>query len=51
MPVEVEALLCELRRKQPVWGPRRLVYELDKAGVAAVPSRAAVYRALVRNSV
>jgi len=49
MTVEVEALLCEMRRKQPRWGPRRLVYELERAGIDAVPSRASVYRALVRN--
>ena len=30
------------------WGPRRLVYELAKAGHRPVPSESAVYRALVR---
>ena len=48
MPVEVEARLLELRRSRPYWGPRRLVFELGKRGVAPVPSESAVYRALVR---
>ena len=38
MPAEVEALLLELRRSHRYWGPRRLVRELAKRGVAAPPS-------------
>jgi transposase len=45
---EVEALVCELRRQHPRWGPIRLVFELDRAGVVPVPSRMSVYRTLVR---
>jgi transposase InsO family protein len=45
---EVEARVCELRRRHPDWGPRRLVFELGRAGVEPVPSRASVYRILVR---
>jgi len=48
MPADVEAMLLELRRSRPYWGPRRLVFELAKRGAAAVPSESAVYRALVR---
>jgi transposase len=48
MPAEVEAVLLELRRSRPYWGPRRLVFELAKSRVAPVPSESAVYRALVR---
>ena len=48
MPAEVEATLLELRRSRPYWGPRRLVFELAKRGVAPVPSESAAYRALVR---
>jgi transposase InsO family protein len=48
MSAEVEAALLELRRSRPYWGPRRLVFELAKRGVAPVPSQSAVYRALVR---
>src|SRR5215469_16240092 len=46
---QVEAVVCELRREHPRWGPRRLVHELAKAGVVAVPSRMSVYRVLVRH--
>ncbi|MDC2961513.1 MULTISPECIES: IS481 family transposase [Streptomyces] len=46
---EVEAVVCELRRRHPGWGPRRLVHELGRRGIAPVPSRATVYRVLVRN--
>ena len=48
MPAHVEAAALELRRSRPYWGPRRLVFELAKRGVAPVPSESAVYRALVR---
>jgi transposase InsO family protein len=48
MPAAVEAVLLELRRSRPYWGPRRLVFELAKRKVAPVPSQSAVYRALVR---
>src|SRR6476646_9090280 len=33
MPAVVEAALLELRRSRPYWGPRRLVFELDRRGV------------------
>ncbi|MFI2349368.1 helix-turn-helix domain-containing protein [Streptomyces sp. NPDC019443] len=46
---EVEAVVCELRRRHPDWGPRRLVHELERGGITPVPSRATVYRVLVRN--
>lgn len=48
MPAAVEAVLLELRRSRPYWGPRRLVFELAKRKVSPVPSSSAVYRALVR---
>ncbi|MFC4611103.1 IS481 family transposase [Streptomyces maoxianensis] len=47
---EVEAVVCELRRRHPGWGPRRLVHELDRRGIVPVPARATVYRVLVRNA-
>ncbi len=46
---EVEAVVCELRRRHPGWGPRRLVHELERRGIAPTPSRATVYRVLIRN--
>jgi transposase len=44
----IEAMICQLRSAHPRWGPRRLQYELGRAGVAPVPSRSTVYRALAR---
>jgi hypothetical protein len=41
MPVQVEAVLLELRRTRPYWGPRGLVFELAKRKVAPVPSESA----------
>jgi len=48
MPAVVEVALVDLRRAHPSWGPRRLVFELAKAGVSPVPSESGVYRALAR---
>jgi transposase InsO family protein len=44
---DIEALVCELRRAHRRWGPRRLVFELDRRGCPGV-SRSTVYRVLVR---
>ncbi len=46
---ELEALICELRREHPGWGPRRLEHQLAKAGVSPVPSRSSIYRCLKRH--
>src|SRR5512145_904009 len=48
MPGEVEAVVLELRRTRPYWGPRRIAWEVTKRGVAPAPSASAVYRALLR---
>lgn len=48
-PAEVEARIVEMRRAHPGWGPRTIVYHLDRAGVEPLPSRSAVYRTLVRH--
>ena len=48
MPADVEAVLLELRRSRPYWGPRRLVFELARRRVTPVPSESAAYRALLR---
>ena len=45
----VEARVCELRRAHPGWGPRRLGHELARQQVAPLPSRATIYRVLVRS--
>jgi transposase InsO family protein len=49
MPAEVEALVCDLRRTHPFWGPVRLAHELSRRGVDPPPSRSGVYRALLRH--
>ncbi|MEV0082891.1 IS481 family transposase [Saccharopolyspora sp. NPDC050642] len=45
---QIEALICELRRTHPGWGPRRLVHELERREVTPMPSRSTVYRVLIR---
>jgi transposase len=30
LPGELEAAVCELRRAHPKWGPKRLVFEMDR---------------------
>ncbi len=53
MSGEVEARILEMRRAHPGWGPRRILYELHRAAGPGgwVPSRSAIYRALVRAGV
>jgi transposase InsO family protein len=48
MPPEVEAMVLELRRWKPYWGPRNLVVEMARRHVSPLPSRSAVYRCLLR---
>jgi transposase InsO family protein len=48
LPEAVEAVIYQLRRAHPGWGPRRLGHELARRGIDPVPSRAGIYRALVR---
>jgi transposase InsO family protein len=47
---EVEAAICELRRLHRDWGPRTLLDKLERRGVAPLPTRSSIYRALVRNN-
>jgi len=49
MPPEVEARIAGMRRDHPGWGPSRILWELERAGVTPLPGRSAVYRALVRH--
>jgi transposase InsO family protein len=46
---ETEALICELRREHPGWGPRRIDYQLTRLGVDPAPSRSSIYRCLRRH--
>src|SRR5918994_3299926 len=44
----VEVWFLEARRRNPDWGPRRLLHEASRAGVEPAPSRSGIYRALKR---
>ena len=45
---EIDVLICEMRRRNPIWGPKRIEYELAKRKVEVMPSQSAIYRALKR---
>ena len=45
----VEARIVELRREHPGWGPRTILYWLEREGVAPLPGRTSVERCLVRH--
>lgn len=49
MSAPVEARIAGMRREHPGWGPSRIRWELERAGVVPLPGRSAVYRALVRH--
>jgi len=48
MDPATEVWVLETRRRNPDWGPRRLVHEAVRARVDPTPSRSGVYRALKR---
>jgi len=48
MDPAIEVWVVETRRRNPEWGPRRLVHEARRAGFEPSPSRSGVYRALKR---
>jgi transposase InsO family protein len=49
MSAAVEAQIVAVRREHPGWGPSRIRWQLERAGVVPVPGRSSVYRALVRH--
>jgi transposase InsO family protein len=49
MPAAAEARIVSMRRDHPGRGPSRICWELERAGVVALPGRSAVYRALIRH--
>lgn len=51
MSGDIEVLLLEMRRKNPVWGPRRLHFELNKLEADPLPSLSGIYRSLKRAGV
>jgi transposase InsO family protein len=49
MPVEVEARIVEMRREHPGWGPRTILFWLERDGVDPLPGRTSVERCLIRH--
>ncbi len=49
MAPEVEARIVEMRRAHPGWGPRTILFWLDRAGVSPLPGRSSVERCLIRH--
>ena len=47
---EFEALICEMRRRHPGWGPRRIEHEMARKGISPMPSMSSIYRCLKRHS-
>lgn len=45
----VEARIVELRRQHPGWGPRTILFWLERDGVVPLPGRSSVERCLVRH--
>lgn len=48
---ELDAMICELSRKHPGWGLRRILYQLGKQGVDPLPGRSSVYQCTKRHIV
>jgi transposase InsO family protein len=49
MPAVVEARIVEMRRGHPGWGPRTILFWLEREGVTPLPGRTSVERCLVRH--
>lgn len=47
---ELEAMVCELRRQHPGWGPRRILHQLGKQGIDPLPGRSSIYRCPKRHN-
>jgi hypothetical protein len=47
MAAELEARVLEMRCHHPFWRPTRFCHQLGREGVEDLPSRMAVYRALL----
>jgi transposase InsO family protein len=50
IPPALEAMICELRRQHPGWGPRRILHQLGRQGVDPLPGRSSIYRCLKRHN-
>ncbi len=49
MPPVVEARIVEMRREHPGWGPRTILFWLEREGVEPLPGRTSMDRCLVRH--
>jgi transposase InsO family protein len=49
MAPAVEATVVEMRKEHPGWGPRTIRTRLGREGVAPVPGRSSIHRALLRH--
>jgi transposase InsO family protein len=49
MAPEVEARIVEMRGEHPGWGPRTILYWLEREGFDRVPGRTSVERCLIRH--
>jgi len=45
----LEARIVEMRRSHPGWGPRTILFWLDRDGVSPLPGRTSVERCLIRH--
>ena len=49
MAAMVESRVVEMRRAHPGWGPRTILFWLEREGIEPVPGRTSVERCLVRH--
>ena len=49
MAAGVEARVVELRREHPGWGPKTILFWLEREGVSPLPGRTSVERCLIRH--
>ena len=49
MPPVLEARIVELRRLNPGWGPRTILFRLEAERTSPLPGRSSIYRCLVRH--
>ena len=47
---ELEAVICEMRRQYPGWGPRRILHQLGRDRIYPLPGRSSIYRCLKRHN-
>ena len=40
---EIDVLICEMRRRNPIWGPKRIAHELAKRDIGLMPWQSGIY--------